>query len=192
MLFIGCFGRECDRTLPEELWKELFQESDVLHFKRNQTIIEGGKINRDFFIIKDGMTKCIEERSGSDRIIAFSLPGTIYKSSFPVCYKKPSNIRLLACCDCTVIRVPFEKIIDMADHNIMFANYLLHYAWYDLAALDIRDFNFNNLTIEEKYLNVVNDRPQILQNTTISDLASYIGVSREHLSRMKAKLLRDK
>ncbi|MBP1653179.1 MAG: Crp/Fnr family transcriptional regulator, partial [Bacteroidetes bacterium] len=47
-------------------------------------------------------------------------------------------------------------------------------------------------TPEQRYQNLINDRPHIIQRVPQHYIASYLGVSKVHLSRIKAKLAKGK
>lgn len=64
----------------------------------------------------------------------------------------------------------FERTFDYMKHFVSF----------------IRD------TPEQRYLNLVKDRPQVVQRVPQHYIASYLGISSVHLSRIKSKLAKEK
>lgn len=46
----------------------------------------------------------------------------------------------------------------------------------------------NNETAREKYLRLLNEQPNVLQKATIEDIASYLGVTRRTLSRIRQEI----
>ena len=43
----------------------------------------------------------------------------------------------------------------------------------------------NSFTAKEKYMQLLNDQPSIVQKAPVQHIASYLGVSRETLSRIR-------
>ena len=46
----------------------------------------------------------------------------------------------------------------------------------------------NNETAKEKYLRLLNEQPEILQKAPINYIASYLGVTRRTLSRIRKEI----
>ena len=47
--------------------------------------------------------------------------------------------------------------------------------------------NLKSIPAKDRYLLLVKDQPHLLQRISITDLASFIGVNRETLSRIRSK-----
>ena len=46
----------------------------------------------------------------------------------------------------------------------------------------------NNETAKEKYLRLLKEQPNILQKASINDIASYLGITRRTLSRIRQEI----
>jgi len=44
------------------------------------------------------------------------------------------------------------------------------------------------MTSEERYDKLIRDYPEVLQRVSLTDIASYLGISRETLSRIRRKI----
>ncbi len=53
-------------------------------------------------------------------------------------------------------------------------------------------FSFIKDTPRQRYLNLIMDKPQVVQRVPQHYIASYLGVSTVHLSRIKSKLAKQK
>jgi CRP-like cAMP-binding protein len=53
-------------------------------------------------------------------------------------------------------------------------------------------FSFIKDTPQERYLNLIRERPQIVQRIPQHYIASFLGITKVHLSRIKSKLLKEK
>ncbi len=71
-----------------------------------------------------------------------------------------------------------EKLIDVLfDRNIYYMKHCLSF---------IKD------TPQQRYLNLLKEKPQIIQRIPQHYIASYLGITTVHLSRIKSKLAREK
>jgi predicted transcriptional regulator len=71
-----------------------------------------------------------------------------------------------------------EKIIDTVFERTF--DYMKHF------------FSFIKDTPQQRYLNLVKEKPQVVQRVPQHYIASYLGVSTVHLSRIKSKLAKEK
>ncbi|NRF37498.1 Crp/Fnr family transcriptional regulator [Pedobacter foliorum] len=53
-------------------------------------------------------------------------------------------------------------------------------------------FSFIKDTPQERYLNLIREKPQIIQRIPQHYIASFLGITKVHLSRIKSKLLKEK
>ena len=46
----------------------------------------------------------------------------------------------------------------------------------------------NNETAKEKYMRLINEQPSVIHKATVEDIASYLGVTRRTLSRIRQEI----
>ena len=46
----------------------------------------------------------------------------------------------------------------------------------------------NNETAKEKYIRLINEQPSVIHKATVEDIASYLGVTRRTLSRIRQEI----
>ena len=181
---------ECDRTLTSGQWDEVFALAETLHLKKGEPLICQGDINPDIYIVKEGIIRGIDFNGDRERTFCFGLPGTIFKSRFSFYKKLPSYYQIEACCPSVVLRIAHDDYIALTDRNHAFAVWALHYAWSEQYLEEERESTVHNGNAEERYLHMVRTRRIIAEKVSQRILASYLGMSQEHLCRTKAKLLK--
>ena len=180
---------ECDRTLSPEEWDMLLSLSIEVHLKNKEVLIEPGQVDKDVYIVKEGIMRGVYFEGTQERTFAFGMPGTIFMAAFSFYRDEPSYYQIEACCDSVVLRVPREQYIALADRYHRFAVWALHYSWSENYLGEIRDATVRNGTAEERWLQILK-RPMLVEKVSQRIIASYLNVTPEHLSRVKSNLLR--
>ena len=80
-----------------------------------------------------------------------------------------------------------EKINELTQTNLSISN-LMSDIWSDHAVfLEERLHQLQFMDSDEKYKALILHNPEILQRVSLTEIASFLGVSRETLSRIRAK-----
>ncbi|MGL4629649.1 MAG: Crp/Fnr family transcriptional regulator [Leadbetterella sp.] len=100
----------------------------------------------------------------------------------------PSHLILQAIEDTMLLTIDYDSL------NLLYKNYPV---WQNLGRI-ITQNEFllmeqyasilNNETAKEKYLRLLKEQPTILQKATIEDIASYLGITRRTLSRIRREI----
>ena len=184
-------NKECDRTLSSEQWDEVFALAEVIHLKKGQPLILPGEVKPDIYIVKEGIMRGIDFNGDRERTFCFGLPGTIFNSRFSFYRGLPSYYQIEACTPSVVLRISREDWIGFTDRNHAFAIWVLHYAWSEQFLEEDRESTVHNGNAEDRYLHMLRTRPVIVEHVSQRILASYLGISPEHLCRVKVKILRN-
>lgn len=182
---------ESDRTLSSEQWDEVFALANVMHLKKGEPLIVPGEVKPDIYIVKEGIMRGIDFDGDRERTFCFGLPGTIFNSRFSFYRGLPSYYQIEACCPSVVLRVSREDWIGLTDRNHAFAIWALHYAWSEQFLEEDRESTVHNGNAEDRYLHMLRTRPVIVEKVSQRILASYLGISPEHLCRVKARILKN-
>ncbi|MCL6216900.1 Crp/Fnr family transcriptional regulator [Zunongwangia pacifica] len=172
----------------------------VGYFKRIQvpsktTLLQEGKISKKVFFIEKGCIRVWFNNNGNDVTFQFFLEGDRVSSTESFKKNIPSIVTIETIEPCTLwvigkkdmdkmvseaFEIPEvrEKLIDsLFDRNIHYMKHCLSF---------IKD------TPQQRYLNLIQEKPQIVQRIPQHYIASYLGITTVHLSRIKSKLAREK
>lgn len=158
-------------------------------------LLEEGKISQHYIFIEKGCVRTFFNNNGDDKTVQFffeheglsSFDSFVNNvpSSFTIETIEPSVIYLLA-------KQHVLRLMDELSHEPDFAQMILqmtarrqmHYI-NEFVSI-IRD------TPEQRYQLLLSERPHIVQRVPQHYIASYLGVSKVHLSRIKSKLAKGK
>ena len=91
--------------------------------------------------------------------------------------------------DCILISIPFETVETAFDKYKNFANFGRKIAEWALENRTKKYESFLFETAEERYLRFIAENRPILNRISLSHLASYLGIERQSLSRIRSKIL---
>ncbi len=154
----------------------------------------------DYFVKQD--TVC--------RQIAFMLTGTIRtfyinekaeeitscfctENSFTTSYKsfilqQPSKLILQAIEDTQLLVISYENLQNLYANSNVWQNIGRTIAEKEYIVMEQYASMLSNETAKEKYLRLLKEQPIVLQKATIEDIASYLGVTRRTLSRIRQEI----
>ena len=153
---------------------------------RNSMLLRNGQVCYEFHFLVKGLARVFYYKDGRDITAWFTSEGGIVSAIDSLFTGIPSmyNIELLE--DCEVYSLNYDKLepifeafptVERLGRLIVTHNYLL---------LDERMKLFAFCTAEERYARLIEQIPNILQRVKLGHIASYLGISQEHLSRIRA------
>jgi CRP-like cAMP-binding protein len=158
-------------------------------------LLEEGKISQHYIFIEKGCVRTFFNSNGDDKTVQFffeneglsSFDSFINNvpSLFTIETIEPSVIYLLPKQYVTQLMEELSQEPDFAQMILqMTARRQMHYI-NEFVSI-IRD------TPEQRYQRLLSERPHIIQRVPQHYIASYLGVSKVHLSRIKSKLVKGK
>jgi len=151
-------------------------------------IKEGQTPTQSFFVVKGVVRKFRTNESGEEVTIEF------YTEDEPVFSpsgrNKPqaSKVSLECIEDCTLSVISFQKEEEMYNRFPRFERMCRETTELNLQAYQEKFANYLSWSPEQRYLDILNNRAHLLDRVPQFQLASYLGVKPESLSRIRSRL----
>lgn len=180
-----CKLTEQDKTL-------LSRTLRTLHFPKGSTVIGEGKIDDSLYFITKGVWRASVGHDGEDLTLWFAVPGEIIFSSWGYLRGQPSRYNITSSSDSTVIEMKKSTIRQLASTSPPFMNWL-HELYVDLiVSTDDHLVNLSSPKAESRYLAFMKKMPELFNSIPLKEVAGYIGVTPQSLSRIRAGLKKGK
>ncbi|MCD0469790.1 Crp/Fnr family transcriptional regulator [Flavobacterium sp. JAS] len=181
--------------IDDSKWSECTSCFKRLEVPAKTILLEEGEVSKRLFIIEKGGIRVWFNNNGKDLTTQFffenqsvaSIESFMKKLPSPVVIEtiEQSVIWWISKNDLDKILEEIKEIPELRDRfiNMLFErtfDYMKHFVSF------IKD------SPTQRYLNLIEERPQITQRVPQHYIASYLGVSTVHLSRIKSKLLQKK
>lgn len=178
-------------TLTEEE-KNAIISLDIFHSVKKGTILlkEGQKSKESYFVLK-GCIRTYYEIDAEEKTTAFY---TEMEALTPPCVisQTPSDYYVSCTEDCILL----ISNSDMeAEVNAKFPKFesLCKKLSEELLAKERMDFDeFKTSSPEQRYLNLIEKRPDLIQRVPQHQLASYLGIQPQSLSRLRSRIAEKK
>jgi len=182
-------------SLDDDSWNNYASCFKCLKVPAKTVLLKEGDIARKMFLIEKGCIRVWFNNNGKDVTTQFFFENSMVASieSFRKACPSLVNIETIEPCILWYIHkkdldpiiaaineapASREQFIDAIFERTF--DYMKHFV------SAIRD------TPQQRYLDLIKDRPQIVQRVPQHYIASYLGISTVHLSRIKSKLAREK
>ncbi|HVW98421.1 MAG TPA: Crp/Fnr family transcriptional regulator [Mucilaginibacter sp.] len=174
-----------------EKYTELYQRMEV---PARTILLHEGDISRRSFYVEKGCLRVWFNNNGRDVTCQFMFEGQVVSSADSFKRNIPSSFTIEAI-EPSIIHVLYKKDYDtlMADLNEdkAFLQEMVEII-FDRQIHYMREFmSFIRDTPQQRYLNLLRDKPHVVQRIPQHYIASYLGITSVHLSRIRNKIARE-
>lgn len=174
-------------SIPKAQEKDILQHCKIKQFKKNTTILNEGQTATECYFILQGCMKKYFLKDGEEKITGFYLDGNaVTPSSYTD--KQPSKYFISTLEDTIVLHGnpdSEEEIYKEHPHLESLTRKLTEKIM--VRKNDEFDYWVSNIA-EERYQLLVKNRPELIQRVPQYQLANYLGIKPESLSRIRRRL----
>lgn len=174
--------------MPELL--EIFREKGREIFLRpGDHLFVQGESDRNVYLVRSGLLKAYYIRpDGREHIKSFLTDGSVIGSVVALMDGGFSTFSLMAVEASAVIAVPYKALAEVARRDVDFANALIVLLLAYGKRKERREYELLSLSSEDRYAILLETMPAIASRISQADMAAYIGVTPQALSRIKRRL----
>ena len=181
--------------LPPEKWDNYISRFTRIQVPARTILLREGDISRRAYLIEKGCLRVWFINKGADMTFQFFFENNTVSSIESFRKGIPSLCSLETIEPCTlwwIDKTDLDHILNEVSEIPAVRNQILD-ALFERTLHYMEHFlSFIRDTPQERYANLLTQRPHIVQRVPQHYIASYLGISSVHLSRIKAKLARGK
>lgn len=174
--------------LSDKDWTVIQEYFHPLSIKKDHVLTNQNSVEERLYFITDGIVRLYYEGEEKDITLNFGFPNSFINcyTSFLTQTESKYILQSLSACELVYIsRKDLETLYEITDcgHHLgrLFAENLFLY-------LSKREDSFVLNTPTERYLNLFEEQRHLIQQIPLKYIASYIGITPQALSRIRAKL----
>ncbi len=174
--------------LNNDEFEQLRAISQLKEFKKKEFLLSQGHYHKGLYFVVDGTIGLFEVTDGREDYLEFFLQGSFACDLESLSTQTTSKKNLMAMSDCSVLYIPRAKLLELYEVSPSYERLGRKMLEHLVASQHQFAAILKNLSPQEKYAFIEEKRPQLLQQVPLKYLASYLGLARETLSRIRKKM----
>jgi CRP-like cAMP-binding protein len=175
-------------TLSEDEEKEFILLNTFKSFKKGTVLLKEGELSNECYFVLKGCLRIFYLVEGEEKTTEFY---TELEGINPHCVvnKKPSTY-YIACVDDCILTVGNPEMEAIMFEKFPKFEILFRKLSEELFVKQQINFDeFKTSSPEQRYLNLMQNKPDLIQRVPQKQLASYLGIKPQSLSRLRARIL---
>ena len=157
--------------------------------RKKQYLLQEGDVCKYTSFVEKGMLRMFTvDEKGNEPILQFSSEGWWVADLYSFLTDEPSNYNIEALEDCELLLITKESWDILLEKIPAFERYFRLLIQNSLIATQRRLMSSISETAEEKYLKLIDNFPGCIQRVPQHMIASYLGITRETLSRVRSQM----
>jgi CRP-like cAMP-binding protein len=166
----------------------IVNSSKIIHFKKGDFLLKEGGLAKHCYFLMKGCVREYQLKNGEERTTNFYTEGQsiipLHSSALKVLSKTS-----LQCSEDCIMTISNERIEQLICSQIPRLSEVIRVELERLTGeIQAKMANFMTSSAEERYIYLRDTRPDLLNRIPLNQLASYIGVKPESLSRIRRRL----
>ena len=173
----------------EELQK-IMEAHTKIDFNQGDILLEKDKTAREFYLIGNGLLRSfLYDCDGNEITTEFYCVNEILIESFSLFQRMPSKETFQALSDGFAWKIEFDIFQRLLQQLEGLREWGRNWATSQLFVSKLRSVNLLTMSATDRYLALINERPQIVQQAPLKYVASYLGITDSSLSRIRKEIL---
>jgi len=175
-------------SFTESEWQAFEKHLIIKKLNKNQHFLQEGETCNKIAFIAKGCTRLYflvqEEEVTKD----FCFENTFTGSVASFLSRQPSHFNVIAMEDTELVTIHYEGLMNLYDNYHCWSNFGRKLVEQFAIRKENREVSFLLYSPEERYLDMLNKYPNIIQRVPLKIIASFLGMTPETLSRVRNKL----
>lgn len=169
-----------------EEWEFYSSKISEVSFKKKEFLIKQGEVeNNAYYICSGAVRYVVNRRDGSQICTDLGFEKNFVSSFASFLSRGPSAVDIQAISPVIAMRLEhntFQEFLQISKNGERFHRMIAEQMYIRETQ---RTYSLISQTAEERYLNLLKYQPNILQSVPIKDIASYLGIHPDSLSRIR-------
>lgn len=175
-------------SIPDKDWNTFETTLKPLHFDKDDFLLKEGQICRGIYFISKGAVRTYHLNDGKEINTSFNFENEFVRELESLSSGKPSKSNIQAMEYTEVMFIDKVKLTLLYDESPAFQTL----GRKILEQISITEQKYASLLAtyspQERYSYILQNHPELIQRIPLQYLASYLGIARETLSRIRKRL----
>jgi CRP-like cAMP-binding protein len=171
-----------------EILDKIVDAFHIKHYKKGDFFVETGKTSLYLGFIESGMLPYYVIKDGDERTSYVSIESTFVASLMSFISETPSKESVRALVDSEVSVISRKDLKKLVAEIPPFKDFYIALLEWAICGIDSSRHDLIVLSGEQRYEKMLKEEPKLLQVIPLQYLASMLGVTPRHLSRIRGKI----
>lgn len=191
--FLNKMIMEFKNEIPELSYNAILKTipySEIIQVKKKDYLIKEGQYDRRIVFILKGIFRAFHIREEKEYTVWLRKEMDVFASYTSIILNQPSNLTFQALEDSTVLAINYDLLKSKIDEDVNIAKNML--VIFERIVLDLVESLEGQLILssEERFIRMLENKPEIISRVPQHQLASVLGMEPESLSRLKNKIVK--
>ncbi|MCU7613966.1 Crp/Fnr family transcriptional regulator [Chryseobacterium sp. GMJ5] len=175
--------------LDEEL-EEIFKAHEKVFFQKGELILKEGNTANEYYILENGLSRSyVNDFNGNEVTTHFFARNEIIIDVSSLFQRIPTQENIVCITDCECWKFDFEVFQELFHKIPNLREWGRAWMSQQLFIYKQRSTEMFTLSATRRYLNLLEQKPQVIQFAPLKQIASYLGVTDTSLSRIRKELV---
>ena len=173
-------------SFGESEFTALLEHFEQIAIPKGYSLIQKNHlVKHQYFVLKGCLRTFLIDASGKEHTIQFAVENW-WVSDYVSYYKEVHSIFDIECIeDCQLLKISKERLVALFDDLPGLERYFRRQLENAFVAFQTRILSSLNMSAQERYTAFINTYPDIEQRVKNYQIASYLGITAESLSRIR-------
>ncbi|PXY42276.1 Crp/Fnr family transcriptional regulator [Flavobacterium cheongpyeongense] len=158
-------------------------------FDKGDCFVEEGKTSLQMGFIETGLFQYFSvTEQGEERTTYISLPNTFVTSLLTYLTESPARESIRALTPAKLWLIDKSDVVALQNQIPKFKDFYIQLMEWQICCIDKSKFDLIILTAEQRYEKLLKEEPELLQQVPLQYIASILGITPRHLSRLRNKI----
>lgn len=163
-----------------------------LEFQKGDYFLEKGKMSNEYFIIESGLVRAFTHNYKGEEITTdFIGANEIVIEVSSLFTRIPAQESLQALTNGVAWKIDFNIFQELYHKSAGFSEWGRAWMSNQLFGLKQRNIDMISVSASDRYLKLLKEKPQIIQQASLKNIASFLGVTDTSLSRIRKEVFHD-
>ena len=161
---------------------------EVKSFKKNDLVVKEGRVSRHLGYVESGMFQYFVLKDGEERTTYISIENTFLASVLSFVSETPALENVRALTDGSISFISKTNLKKLVNELPGFKDFYIGLLENSVCGIDATRHDLIVLSGEQRYEKMLREEPHLLQRIPLQYLASMLGVTPRHLSRIRSTI----
>lgn len=168
--------------------KFFYEECETNVFEKGKILSKQNKYNRNIYFVDEGLLRSFYKEDEKDITANFYSEGKISANIDTLFKNQPSKYSIEAIEKSMITSCNFDQLEKLCAVSLTAANFSRYILGNLMTQMSNRITSLQLMTAKEKYIQLMEENPNIILRAPLRMIASYLGISQETLSRIRSEI----